>query len=126
MLWGNGLEAQNKKITLNTAVIFNLLAIKEWAYQDLAREVGVSNAYISQLIKHQRRPSIPMVGRLARALGVEPHEITFGLISPPLWNDDKTLTREETTMLRFLAQHDELSKLILKLAFRYQALPEQN
>jgi len=52
---------------------------KGLAQDDLAYEAGVSRSYLSQLEKGAVYASLKIVGKLAKALGVEAHE----LIVPP-------------------------------------------
>lgn len=52
---------------------------KGLAQDDLAYEAGVSRSYLSQLEKGAFYASLKILDKLAKALGVEPHE----LIMPP-------------------------------------------
>ena len=41
--------------------------------EQLAHEVGMERGYISDLERGQRNPTVQALGRLANALGIEPH-----------------------------------------------------
>ncbi len=61
------MEVSRKKIDLQ-------LARKCWTVQNLADAYGVSRARMNAIL-NQRRLSVLSVGRLAKALGVEPEAI---------------------------------------------------
>lgn len=48
---------------------------KGWTQTRLARESGVSQTYISELEAGKSAPTIPIVYKLARALGVKPSDL---------------------------------------------------
>ena len=47
--------------------------LKGMTQEQLAHEVGMERGYISDLERGQRNPTVRALGRLAEALGVEPH-----------------------------------------------------
>lgn len=53
---------------------------KGLAQDDLAYEAGVSRSYLSQLEKGAFYASLKILEKLAKALGVEPHEL---IATPP-------------------------------------------
>ena len=48
---------------------------KGWTQEDLAESAKLSPRYVGQLERNQASPSLNVVGRLARALGVEPIDL---------------------------------------------------
>lgn len=49
--------------------------LKGMTQEQLAHEVGMERGYISDLERGQRNPTVRALGRLARALGVDPHAL---------------------------------------------------
>lgn len=43
----------------------------------LAKKLGVQASYVAYIENNQRRPSLPLVKRIARALGLDPREVFF-------------------------------------------------
>lgn len=119
-MWRYQLNNSNKTISLKTPIIFNFLAYNGWSYKDLASKIGVTGAYIGQLMRHKHTPSLAVIGKIAKAFNTQPCEIAEGIERPQEYNDN--LSSEEIALLRFLAQHDDLSRVILKIAHKYEAL----
>ena len=72
---------------------------KGWRQQDLASAVHCEEAYISQLETGRNHPSVPMIGRMARAMGVTTDYLIFGT--------KKTQTsRLEETLMELVASVD--------------------
>lgn len=49
--------------------------LKGLSQEQLALEAGMERSYVSDLERGTRNPSVRALGRLAEALGVEPHEL---------------------------------------------------
>lgn len=50
-----------------------------WSQEDLAYEAGVNRTYIASLEAGQRNPSLDLMARLAKALGIDLGELVKGL-----------------------------------------------
>lgn len=48
---------------------------KGMTQEQLALEAGMERSYVSDLERGTRNPSVQALGRLAEALGIEPHEL---------------------------------------------------
>jgi transcriptional regulator with XRE-family HTH domain len=48
----------------------DILTRKKWTQDTLAKELGTTPGFISQLLLGHRDPGLPLIGRLADALGV--------------------------------------------------------
>jgi transcriptional regulator with XRE-family HTH domain len=49
--------------------------LKGMSQEELALEAGMERSYVSDLERGTRNPSVRALGRLADALGVQPHEL---------------------------------------------------
>lgn len=49
--------------------------LKGLSQEQLALEAGMERSYVSDVERGTRNPSVQALGRLAAALGVEPHEL---------------------------------------------------
>lgn len=87
-----GRRRKNVTILLKTNIIFNLLAKSALSIKDLAERTGevglgdkVNYKYLSDLLSDTPRsiPTVVIVGKIAKALGVEPWQIAEGLEPPP-------------------------------------------
>lgn len=56
-------------------VLRKLREMKNWSQTRLAKESGVSQTYISELEAGKSAPTIPIVMKLAKALGVSVSEL---------------------------------------------------
>ena len=45
----------------------------EWTQEKLAEKAGLSKIYLAEIESHKRKPSIPMMEKLAKALRIEPY-----------------------------------------------------
>ena len=55
---------------------------KRLTQREVAAAAGISTTHLSDLEHDRKRPSAPMVVRLARALGIEPGELFEALYAP--------------------------------------------
>lgn len=69
---------------------------KGMSQSDLARVAGLGKAYISDIERQLRNPTIDSVERLARALGREPWELLFDSAAV---NERKQLSESNETLL---------------------------
>lgn len=44
-----------------------------WSQEKLAEKAGLSKIYLAEIESHKRKPSIPMMEKLARALEIAPY-----------------------------------------------------
>lgn len=108
---------------------------KKWTGHDLARAVGVRNVYISQIENNHRRPALPMMRKLADALGV-----TVGFLLMETTEPGPTQPAEQEPVY-FSPEADEAAQLIdaappgerarmlavlRAMAVQEQPLPERN
>lgn len=49
--------------------------LKGMSQEELGLEAGMERSYVSDLERGTRNPSVRALGRLADALGIEPHEL---------------------------------------------------
>lgn len=49
--------------------------LKGMSQEQLALEAGMERSYVSDLERGTRNPSVRALGRLADALGIQPHEL---------------------------------------------------
>ena len=49
--------------------------LKGLTQEELALEAGMERSYVSDLERGTRNPSVSALGRLAKALGIQPHEL---------------------------------------------------
>lgn len=49
--------------------------LKGMSQEQLALEAGMERSYVSDLERGTRNPSVRALGRLAKALGIQPHEL---------------------------------------------------
>lgn len=70
--------------TVGTRVRF-IREVKQMTQQELADKLGVSKAAISRLERTPERVSPARLERIAKALGVEPSELTHGLTYEEIW-----------------------------------------
>lgn len=49
--------------------------LKGMSQEELALEAGMERSYVSDLERGTRNPSVRALGRLADALGIQPHEL---------------------------------------------------
>ena len=52
-----------------------MLRDRRMSQSDLSRSLGVSRAYVSQILSGRNVPSLDLLDRLAAALDCEPHEL---------------------------------------------------
>jgi transcriptional regulator with XRE-family HTH domain len=52
-----------------------LRAAREYSQEDLAFEAGLDRSYIAHVERLKRNPSLDNVAKIAKALGVEVHEL---------------------------------------------------
>ena len=53
--------------------------LKGMSQEELALEAGMERSYVSDLERGTRNPSVRALGRLAVALGVQPHELLVAI-----------------------------------------------
>jgi transcriptional regulator with XRE-family HTH domain len=79
----------DKNIALCNIVVMNTLARKYLSSRpqlDVAQKLGVSQAYLSQLLSGQRRPSLE--------LAVHIEQMTGGAVPTTSWIDDRAKTED--------------------------------
>ncbi len=81
-----GRRRKNSTILLKAAIISDLLAKLVIDRKELANRTGISYKYISNLLSSNPRssPTEIIVGKIAKALGVEPWQIAEGMEPAPL------------------------------------------
>lgn len=86
-----GRRLKNKAIRLKSAIILNLLAESGVTIKELSIRTGemgmgdpISYKYLSELLSDDPRsiPSLVVIGKIAKALGIEPWQIADGLEPP--------------------------------------------
>ena len=65
------------RVTLNPAPVWTFLEEHEISQNELARRVGISSGYLSQLMSGTRCPSPPMRRRLLRVFGLDDFDDLF-------------------------------------------------
>ena len=60
---------------MNRVKLLDLIASKNMTQAELADKAGLSRASVNKLLKHGRKPTLPTLGKIAKALGVKPSEL---------------------------------------------------
>jgi len=60
------------------ATVRRLRLAKEWTQEDLADAAGLTSTYVGQVERGDKVPSLTVVLKLARGLGVAPQELLVG------------------------------------------------
>ena len=65
------------KLKVNRDILWDALASQGLSQNELAKRVGISAAYMSQLVSGKRSPSVSTARRLQRVLGITSSKILF-------------------------------------------------
>ena len=68
---------------LNRDVVWRQLSLRNMAQNELARAVGITAGYLSQLMSGRRSPSARLQARLAEELGIDDPEELFSFCALP-------------------------------------------
>ena len=68
---------QSSRVVLNAVALWRLLDQRNISQNELARQVGTSSGYMSDLVSGKRSPSPPMRRRIQEALGVTDFDDLF-------------------------------------------------
>ena len=58
-----------------------LRTIKKWSQEDLALEAGINKNYLSDLERGSRNPTVKVLDKIARTLGITLEELFKGIES---------------------------------------------
>lgn len=81
---------------------------RKWSQRELARQAGVSQTFISQVLSGDAHPSVPFCHKIAAALGEAPEKVLrLAGILPTSTGGDDSIVQEITEIARSLPPEDQ-------------------